>query len=472
MRRTIGFGGTLSLLLALGAMAGTCGCDGGGGEEDAQDGEAETLPDMDVETPPDLQPDDQPPDPADADGDTGDVEDEDQPPPSEWEQVGGAASPTDEYAEDPKMMIVAGSPVVGYRYQSFQTSMNVWDGSSWGTPVPDPTEALTDPSMYRAPDFCSDGSSVVLAYGHMGDSTAIDDAFYERIFARRWTEADGWEILNGGAELSVPWDPAIGGADADEASVDCLPGGNPVVGWLELEYVAGHDDDAWVATFSGDTATRSTPSNRVATLGTSVRTTDVAATPDGDVVLAVFEHTEDASFRTGLFVSRYDGSFTDLGDVVDEDANSNDLSAPSLAYVSDSEVYVAYSTDRDDEGVRDVFVQVWDGDAWRILGDGPVSALGTDHYDSANPDLLLVEGTLFIAWEESGNYGSSLVFVARWDGAAWALEGEGGINVDLEADALDPSLAWDAAAGYIYAAFEEYTEAWATVYVKRRLIGE
>ena len=128
----------------------------------------------------------------------------------DWELVGGMVSPLGSESEDPSMMLLGTTPVVGYRHASFITYLNVWDGSSWGSPKPDPTGGETEGSIYRTPDFCVDGTDVVMAYSHTGDSTAGDDAFYERIFVYRWNQISGWVVQNGGAEVSNVWNDILG----------------------------------------------------------------------------------------------------------------------------------------------------------------------------------------------------------------------------------------------------------------------
>ena len=51
---------------------------------------------------------------------------------SGWVQVGSQVSPASAESEDPTMLIVDSTPVVGYRHGSFEINLNVWDGTSWG----------------------------------------------------------------------------------------------------------------------------------------------------------------------------------------------------------------------------------------------------------------------------------------------------------------------------------------------------
>ena len=68
-----------------------------------------------------------------------------------WNIVGDQVSPATAESEDPTMMVVDGSPVVGYREASFKANMNLWDGNVWGTSITDPTNGNMNYTGYHAP---------------------------------------------------------------------------------------------------------------------------------------------------------------------------------------------------------------------------------------------------------------------------------------------------------------------------------
>jgi beta-xylosidase len=113
-------------------------------------------------------------------------------------------------------------------------------------------------------------------------------------------------------------------------------------------------------------------------------------------------------------------------------------------------------------------VQKFDGSSWSTVGGGPVSAFSaTEHFDSGNPDLAVVNGTFYLAWEESDQYEGPFIYVARWDSSAsqWILDGDK-LNIDTTRTAHDPSLAYSSGDNTLYIAFEEYISGWPEIFVK------
>ncbi len=384
-----------------------------------------------------------------------------------WELLGGQISADDAESEDPSMMVVGSTPMVGYRHGSFDVLLQGWNGSAWTASPADPSGGRCVASIYRAPDYCTDGQNVYVAYAHAGDGGANDDTFYDRVFLMRWTQGEGWEPMNGGAEVSQPWDPVSQvGYDADDASVACRAGFDPVVSWIEIDQTAAQSWDTFLASVTASSVTRSQRINRVALQITDARVTDAAIDTSGRAYVAFFEHSQDASFRTGLYVNAFDG--TSLGAEIDHDTDSNRLSAPSLVAVGDDDVTLAWSADRDGTGSRHIYVSHWNGSAWSPVGPQPVSALGASHVDAGNPDLLLVNGMPTLAWDEQDDEGT-YVYVAQFDGTTWNVLCDR-VNVDPARAALDPSIAYDAATNTLYVTFEEYVSGWPQIFAKRLVL--
>jgi len=395
-----------------------------------------------------------------------------------WVQVGGQVSPPGAESEDPTMLVLGTTAAVGYRHQSFRTYLNVWDGSSWGEHEPDPSDNNTEASIYSSPDFCSRDNDVFMAYSHTGDSTADDDTFFDRVFVYRWTEGGGWQVQNGGAEVSVIWSDPPGGANAWEPAVACPASGDPLVAWVEADVVPDPDteDGAWVAEVSASSSDRSSILSRNDTDGdyyTSVRTVGLGSDASGSAVVAQWEQDETEQWLTNLYVTRYSsGNFTNLGGSISDDWDSNNIPVPSLI-VEGSVIYIAYSEANSDDNTRHVYVKKYDGN-WSTIGGGPVSAYSdSDHYNSNNPDILMAEDRLWIAWQESEQYGGPFIFVAYWDedGNEWIIDGDK-LNTDLQNGAGDPSLAYSPDDGYLYVAFEENSDGYPHIFVKRKKIGQ
>jgi hypothetical protein len=375
------------------------------------------------------------------------------------------------------MMALGTTPVVGYRYASFESRLSTWTGTGWDTTAPDPTGGQTNGSIYGTPSFCNQGSTVFMAYSHAGDAAASDDTFYDRIFGYSWDEAGAWQIRNGGDELSTVWSPTLGGANAWEPSIACPATGGPRVAWVESDVAADPDteDGAWIADLPPTaTSDRSDILSRNDTAGgytTAVRT--VGLEVDGATAyLAQWESDAVDQDRTDLYVTRWDGAaFTPLGGSVVDDYDYNNLCVPSLVVLG-GELYVAFSQANPTNYTRHVYVAHWTGSAWERLGGGPVSAFtATEHFDSANPDLAVVEGALWVAWEETDQATGTYIFVARWDvpTSSWAMEGDR-LNVDPANAAQDPSVAYSVTDTTVYVAFEENTDGWPHIFVKRRRV--
>lgn len=387
-----------------------------------------------------------------------------------WVQVGSQVSPAGAYSEDPAMLVIGSTPVVGYRHASFRTYLNVWNGTDWGTTKPDPTNNSTNSSSYSTPDFCSNGTDIYMAYSQEGGTFPGNEAFYDRIFVYKWNSGSGWAVQNGGNEVSIPWNVTDGGVNAWEPAIACTAN-LPVVSWVEDDLLGSDGDyDAWVATVSPTNAVRSTANTREATSTwtADVRTAGITADSSGNVYLAQWEQNGSVMDRTDLYVTKYNGSFSALGGSISADYDSNNLSVPSLALMG-SDVYVAYSEANATDYTRHIYVKKYSSGSWTTVGGGPVSAFSGSHYDSANPDLLVVNGRLYLAWEESDQYDGPFVFVAYWNGSSWVIDGDK-LNVDLSNTSHDPSLAYSSSDGYLYVAFEEYTDGMSHIFVKRKKV--
>lgn len=388
--------------------------------------------------------------------------------PEGWSEQGEQVSSSSGYSEDPAMLLIEGVAAVGYRQDSFEVNLHLWDEQQgkWGASQPDPTEKQTVASIYRAPDFCYAGDAIYMSYAHAGDGTQDDQRFYDRIFAYRFTVDGGWEVLNGGGVVSQPWNAGEGiGYGSDEASVACRPGSDPVVSWIQTDIGAEQDIDTFVATVTDSDVTRSSRLNRVVADGTDARVSDVEIDDSGSAYLAIFEHSEDASFETHLFAVRHAGGFTDLGGVIDADMDSNDLTPPSILPLGVNDVYLAWSADADDSDMRDVFVAHWDGSDWQPVGDNPIRAFESNHYDSANPDLIMVGSTLTLAWDEADQDTGRYIFVAQYVDDEWQIAGDR-LNADRSHEAQDPSLVYDASDDRLYVAFEEWVDGQTDIFVK------
>lgn len=397
-----------------------------------------------------------------------------------WEQVGGQVSPATAESEDPTMLITGTTPSVGYRQGSFEINLNTWNGSNWGATKVHPESGNINGSIYSTPGFASDGTNIFVAYSLAGGTYAGDTAFYDRIYLDQCTPASAWTTWNGGNELSVPWNASDGGSNAYEPAVAVAPGGTPYVAWTEEDVAPSPATEfgAWVSSVSLNSSVRSTILSRDDRVDpsyytTDVRTVGIAADASGNVYLAQWESDAPDQNRTNLYVTHYSGgSFTNLGGAVSADYDYNNLSLPSMV-LDGADLYIAYTEANSVDYTKHVYVKRYSGGSWSTLGGGPVSAfIPSAHYDSANPDLLMVSGTLYLAWEESNQYDGPFVYVARWDqtGDTWLIDGDR-LNVNLARTAHAPSLAYSSGDNTLYVAFEEFVSGWPEIFVKRKVLG-
>jgi hypothetical protein len=387
--------------------------------------------------------------------------------------VGGQVSPAGQHSEQPTMLIVGGTPAVGYRSDSYRTYLNLWNGATWGTPEPDPSGNMTYSPSGSSPAFCADGSHIYLAVAIEGDSGSSGADFYDRIMAYEWSASTHWTAMNGGDEVSIPWVPGVGGSNAYEANIACRPSGHPMVSWIEQEVAGSDDADVYVAEVTGASSTHSpslSRNNASGAYATNAEVAGITVNASGTTTtIAQWENHPSEMWRSDLYVTQYSGgAFANLGGSIATDYDPDNLSPPSLA-LKDGDLYVAYSAANSTDYTRHVYVKRYHGATWTTLGGGPVSAFGgAEHYDSSNPDLLLIEGVLFLAWDETDTYGPWAVHVAYWDEAsgAWVMASDA-ITGPGAVDSIDPSLAYSASDDVIYIAFSALTDGWHHIFVKK-----
>ncbi len=391
--------------------------------------------------------------------------------PAGWTRLGGQVSTAGSESEDPTMLIVNNTPAVGYRHASFQAHMHVWNGTDWGTTETDPSSANMNYTGYHAPSFASNGTNIFLTFSLAGVSGGTTPEFYDRVFAYRWTSGSGYSIMNSGDEVSfITTSPP--GANAHEPHVSVTSTSNPFVTWIEDDTGDGIDEDhLWIAEVTNTGITRSTALSRNNSAGSyATNVLSVSVLAGATSYVAQWESHESNQYRTDLYVSSYTGgTFSALGGVVEDDYDYNNLSKPSLALFG-GDLYIAYTKANSSDYTKHVYVKRWTGATWATVGGGPVTAYSaSDHYDSADPDLIVANGKLYVAWDESDDFDGPFIYVAYYDTGttSWVIDGDK-LNVDQSNTAHDPSLAWNSTDGYLYVAFAEYTDGHPHIFVKRK----
>jgi hypothetical protein len=102
-------------------------------------------------------------------------------------------------------------------------------------------------------------------------------------------------------------------------------------------------------------------------------------------------------------------------------ANSTASEYACLALGSDGRPVLAWH----DRALKDVLVSGWNGATWDRLGTGAASPGGNDELLSCYPSLAALDGAPVLAWVQESSVLTFVLYVKRWDGAAWAELGVG-----------------------------------------------
>ena len=80
---------------------------------------------------------------------------------------------------------------------------------------------------------------------------------------------------------------------------------------------------------------------------------------------------------------------------------------------------------------------------------------------------------LWVAWSECKPSTEQLICIAQYKTAStgWVIDSER-LNVDEARPANNPSIAFSAADGYLYVAFEEQADGYSQIFVKRKKIRD
>jgi len=215
------------------------------------------------------------------------------------------------------------------------------------------------------------------------------------------------------------------------------PQGRPVVAWDEGNTTIGN---VYVARFDGDTWQRlgdGLSLNPALLIGTP----SLALTPNGNPIVAWSEGGDvfDREVPSWIYVKRFrDGRWELLGDGPINLDPGRRTDFPTLAVDDDGRPVVAWSEVV--SGTSRLFVKRWSGDAWQLLG-GPLNIDRERQARMASLGIDPINRPVVAWWEELVYPSESHIFVKRFDGEDWELLGEGAINLDLNHEAMIPSLA-------------------------------
>jgi hypothetical protein len=367
---------------------------------------------------------------------------------STWIQLGSELNiSSGQDAESPSLALDAsGNPVVAWQENVPGQYGNIyvkrWDSasSSWvqlGNELDvDPLQNAVKPSLA----LDASGNPVVAWTEWDGSSN--------NVYVKRWDGTD-WVQLGGALDVNPAQNAISHSLALDSAN-------RPVVAFFENDgtsfniYVKRWDGTNWVL-LGGALDVN---------LGEQAYDPSLALDASGNPVVAWHEHTP-GQFDN-IYVKRWDGTgWVQLGGALDVNVNDGAALA-SLALDASGNPVVAWT--EWNSSSSNVYVKRWDGAGWVPLGN----ELDISEPQMAErPSLALdASGRPAVAWFENDGT-SNNIYVKRWDGASWLLQGSE-LDIVLNQAAEFPKVAMDGA-GYPVVVWQEQTGSARHIYVKRRL---
>ena len=186
----------------------------------------------------------------------------------------------------------------------------------------------------------------------------------------------------------------------------------------------------------------------------------LALDTSGNPVVAWHENTP-GQFDN-VYVKRWDGAnWVQLGGALDVNVNDGAALA-SLALDTSGNPVVAWT--EWNSSSSNVYVKRWDGANWVALGN---ELDVNEPLPAGSPSLALdTSGRPVVAWFENDGT-SNNIYVKRWDGTSWLLQGSG-LDTVLSQEAQYPKVAMDSL-GYPVVVWEEQVGSAKRICVKRRL---
>jgi hypothetical protein len=144
-----------------------------------------------------------------------------------------------------------------------------------------------------------------------------------------------------------------------------------------------------------------------------------------------------------LYVKRWNGATWEL---VGGKLNSREASHHPWIAGHSQTVYVSW-VEQNASGVFQAYVAQWNEtiSTWSKLG-GSLN-LDTDHEAKSARVAVSADGTVYSAWTEIDDLGKYQLYVRRWNGTSWILEG-GSLNVDVSRSVTEPHIAVNGNAPY------------------------
>jgi hypothetical protein len=268
-----------------------------------------------------------------------------------------------------------------------------WDGVSWSELAPGESRGWFEgegPFIY---DLAISRSGDLYA---VGSFSIIDGVSANNI--ARW-DGSSWSALS--AETGEGLNERVYAIAVDEGGQVMVGGFFTSAGGLPANHVARWDGSSWSAWQEGSQS------------GMNYMVQALAVDPDG--ILYAGGYFTSAGKLPARHIARWDGvEWNTLGGGVDSPVHALALDGEGGLYAGGG--FTAAG------GAPANCIAHWDGMAWRPLGDG----MAAEHASPLVRALAVdARGNLYAGGDFTTAGGSSVNYIARWDGSAWSPLGQG-----------------------------------------------
>jgi hypothetical protein len=240
-------------------------------------------------------------------------------------------------------------------------------------------------------------------------------------------------------------------------SVDAL--GHATVGWVESDGTA----DSWQMRHWNGGSWDDLGAVSAVAGASNVYQGAHAIDSQGRVVAAIAE-LDPANNHVNMHVLRREsGSWVPLGGML---TVGGQMASFDIAIAIDSQDNPFLAWPESASGAVDIQVQHWNGSSWAAVG-GALSATSSLSSDALEPSLALdAADKPVVAWAEDSGSGVTQVFVQLWNGSNWVAVGSGPLSDTAGKTSFSPSLALDST-GKPIVAFAENDGSLTNVFVQK-----
>gem|GEM_PF-5096891 len=310
-------------------------------------------------------------------------------------------------------------------------------------------------SWANEPVLASSGNSLFVAWSETGSPFDLTNSTWPHIYADQYSN---------GSWINLGTYQSISGASLSAHSPGLtIIGGTPWVSWYQPSAPTNTDSSIFVANWNGTTW----QSNPIGLEGASTsyfqgrsQLADIGGMPYIgylEVNKTVYPQADEA------YVKAWNGtSWVPQGSGPLNHSSGAGSTASSISIASDGTFpYAAWTEYTRNFTVGDsstpplVYVSHWNGSQWNAVG-GSLNVSSSDWADDAS--IAYFGGQPYVAWTERTQAGNAQLYVATWNGTAWARTGSGSLNQGgANGWAYHPSLVADNVGNHLYLGWVEQT---------------